>query len=350
MKQSIAYDCPVTDPDAVDERATLSDVAAEAGVSTATASRALSGSRPVSPETLKRIRAAAARLGYRHNAVASALRSNRTQSVGLVLPRYATVFLSALIESVTENLDAQGIGALLRYVAPDGADHDERVADLLDRRVDGLIVCPPTIEASGHAQRMSHGLPLVQVGRFLDPQTPSAVSLDEEESAAVLAAHLARTGTRTVTVIGLDPDSPADARRIASVSQACAAAGPEVTAVVHLGSDLLAGVTSAEALWDRVARDEALVCANDDVATGVLTVLRARGVRVPEDVQIASLLQLYPDAQGMPLTSLRHPWHEMGAEAVEMLELARRTRVAARRRTSLPAELVRGASTRTPQE
>ena len=92
------------------------------------------------------------------------------------------------------------------------------------------------------------------------------------------------------------------------------------------------------------------MCANDDVATGVLTVLRARGVRVPDDVQIASLLQLYPDAQGMPLTSLRHPWHEMGAEAVEMLELARRTRVAARRRTSLPAELVPGASTRTPEE
>ena len=340
----------MSDLDPGDDRATLSDVAAEAGVSTATASRALSGSRPVSPETLKRIRAAAARLGYRHNAVASALRSSRTQSVGLVLPRYATVFLSALIESVTENLDAQGIGALLRYVAPDGADHDDRVADLLDRRVDCLIVCPPTIEASGHAQRMSHGLPLVQVGRFLDPQTPSAVSLDEAASAAVLADHLARTGTRTVTVIGLDPDSPADARRIASVSEACAAAGPAVTSVVYRGSDLLAGVTSAEGLWDRVERDEALVCANDDVATGVLTVLRARGVRVPDDVQIASLLQLYPDAQGMPLTSLRHPWHEMGAEAVEMLELARRTRVAARRRTSLPAELVPGASTRTPEE
>jgi LacI family transcriptional regulator len=340
----------VIDPAAPDELATLADVAAEAGVSTATVSRALSGSRPVSPDTLKRVRAAAARLGYRHNAVASALRSNRTQSVGIVLPRYATVFLSALIESVTESLDVQGIGTLLRYVAPDGADHDERVADLLDRRVDGLIVCPPTIEASGHAQRLSHGLPIVQVGRFLDPDTPSAVSLDETTSAGLLANHLARTGTRRIITIGLDPDAPADATRIRSVEDACAARGIAPGAVVYRGSDLLAGVTAAEELWDAVAAGETLVCANDDVATGVVTVLRARGVRVPDDVQIASLLQLYPDAQGTPLTSLRHPWRQMGAEAVEMLEHAQRSRVAARRRTALSADLIVGASTRTPLE
>lgn len=338
------------DPAAPDELATLADVASEAGVSTATVSRALSGSRPVSPDTLKRVRAAAARLGYRHNAVASALRSNRTQSVGIVLPRYATVFLSALIESVTESLDAQGIGALLRYVAPDGADHDERVADLLDRRVDGLIVCPPTIEASGHAQRLSHGLPLVQVGRFLDPDTPSAVSLDETTSASLLARHLARTGTRRVVMIGLDPEASADATRIRSVEDACRAHGIPRGAVVYRGSDLLAGVTAAEELWDAVAPGETLVCANDDVATGVLTVLRARGVRVPDEVQIASLLQLYPDAHGTPLTSLRHPWRQMGVEAVEMLEHAQRSRVAARRRTVLSADLIVGASTRTPSE
>ncbi|WZH35984.1 MAG: LacI family DNA-binding transcriptional regulator [Microbacterium enclense] len=340
----------MTEVEPLDDRATLSDVAREARVSTATASRALSGSRPVSPETLKRIRAAAARLGYRHNAVASALRSSRTQSVGLVLPRYATVFLSALIESVTENLDAQGIGALLRYVAPDGADHDDRVADLLDRRVDGLIVCPPTIEASGHAQRMSHGLPLVQVGRFLDPETPSAVSLDESASASLVATHLVRTCARRLTLVGLDPAAAADATRIASVARAATARGIASDDVVYCGSDLLAGVTAAEGFWDRLERDSALVCANDDVATGVLTVLRARGVRVPDDVQIVSLLQLYPDAQGVPLTSLRHPWHEMGAEAVDMLEHARRSRVAARRRVRLPAELVVGASTRPHPE
>lgn len=334
------------EPEATGDHSTLSDVASHAGVSIATASRALSGARPVSPATLKRVQAAAAHLGYRHNAVASALRSNRTQSVGLVLPRYATVFLSALIESVTENLDARGIGALLRYVAPDGADHDERVADLLDRRVDGLIVCPPTIEASGHAQRMTHGLPLVQVGRFLDPLAPTAVSLDEDASAALLARHLGGTGARRLTLVGLDPDAPADARRIASVVEACAPYGIAMERIVYTGSDLLAGVTAAEGLHDRVHREEVLVCANDDVATGVLTVLRARGVTVPDDVQIASLLQLYPDADGVPLTSLRHPWHEMGAEAVDMLEQARHSRVAARRRTTLAATLVAGASTR----
>ncbi|KEP75515.1 hypothetical protein HR12_29835 [Microbacterium sp. SUBG005] len=341
----------MTDSAPPDELATLADVASEAGVSTATVSRALSGSRPRPPPTPSS--------AYAQPPLASVIvttpwpaRSARTapRAWGSSSPRYATVFLSALIESVTESLDAQGIGALLRYVAPDGADHDERVADLLDRRVDGLIVCPPTIEASGHAQRLSHGLPIVQVGRFLDPDTPSAVSLDETTSAGLLASHLARTGTRRIITTGLDPDAPADATRIRSVEDACAARGIARGAVVYRGSDLLAGVTAAEDLWDAVTPGETLVCANDDVATGVLTVLRARGIRVPEEVQIASLLQLYPDAQGTPLTSLRHPWRQMGAEAVEMLEHAQRSRVAARRRTALSADLVVGASTRPPQE
>lgn len=337
-------------PDSPPELATLTDVARAAGVSIATASRALSGARPVAPETLERVRQAAKDLGYQHNAVASALRSSRTQSVGLVLPRYATVFLSTLIEAVTDSLDERGDGVLLRYVAPDGADHDERVADLIQRRVDGIIVCPPTIAASGHANAMAHGIPLVQVGRFLDPASRSAVSLDERQSTAALAEHLARRGARRAIVVGLDPFAEADGRRIEAVVAACSAHGIVAGGPVFFGDDLAGGVAAGGDLRDRVGTDDVFVCANDDVALGLLTVLRAYGVDVPGQAQVASLMELYPDAHGDPLTSLRHPWHLMGVEAVEMLSQTRRDDQSTSRRTNLAATLVPGASTRTLQE
>ena len=102
---------------------TLEDVARYAGVSIATASRALSGTRRVSPERMKRVVEATRAVGYRHNAVASALRSKRSETVGLVLPRYSTAFLSALMESVSTGLNERGISLVLRYSEP-GAVHD----------------------------------------------------------------------------------------------------------------------------------------------------------------------------------------------------------------------------------
>ncbi|MDO9397482.1 MAG: LacI family DNA-binding transcriptional regulator, partial [Herbiconiux sp.] len=113
---------------------TLADVAARAGVSVATASRALSGTRAVSDDLGRRVREAARTLGYRRNAVASALRLQRTETVGLVLPRYATSFLSALIESVSDGLEQAGMSLVLRYSEPDAVHEGDNVGSLMARR------------------------------------------------------------------------------------------------------------------------------------------------------------------------------------------------------------------------
>ncbi|MDO9397813.1 MAG: substrate-binding domain-containing protein, partial [Herbiconiux sp.] len=93
---------------------------------------------------------------------------------------------------------------------------------------------------------------------------------------------------------------------------------------------------------------DAIVCANDDVASGVLAVLRMRGVAVPGMVQVASLLDLSPGAEDHSTTTLRHPWPEMGREAVRLLASREVGAGAARvaRRVSLAPQLVPGESTR----
>ena len=106
---------------------TLAAVAEMAGVSIATASRALSGTKPVSADAVSRIQEACRVLGYRHNAVASALRSKRSGTIGLLLPRYSTGFLSTLIEAVSTALDRQGLSIVLRYIEPDALTDNEHI-------------------------------------------------------------------------------------------------------------------------------------------------------------------------------------------------------------------------------
>lgn len=329
------------------DQPTLADVATKAGVSIATASRALSGSRPVSADRQHRVDEASRALGYRHNAVASALRSRRTETVGLVLPRYSTGFLSALIESVSEGLEREQIALVLRYSAP-GAVHDaDNVGSLVARRVDGVIICPPSIEASRESIAAAGGVPVVQVGRFIEPDRADSVGLDEHRAMDLLAGHLAATGARSVTVVGLDESAPADVQRIRALRTAGEPLGLSVSVAAFAGAELQGGIRSAEVLIDDPATVDAVVCANDDVASGVLAVFRMHGMTVPERVQVASLLDLTPDADTHAITTLRHPWPAMGREAVRLLVDAQKPwHDGAVRRVSLAPQLMLGSSTR----
>jgi DNA-binding LacI/PurR family transcriptional regulator len=343
------------------EQPTLADVAERAGVSVATASRALTGARPVSDDLQRKVREASRALGYRRNAVASALRLQRTETVGLVLPRYATSFLSALIESVSEGLERNDMSLVLRYSEPDAVHDRDNVGSLIARRVDGIIICPPSLEASRESIEAAGAVPIVQVGRFVETDRSDSVGLDEDRATGMLVAHLASRGARSVVVVGLDERVPADARRIRALRSAAEPDGLTVEVAEFSPAVLDGGIRAGERIAAgavRAAGDgseaagwsgpDAIVCANDDVASGVLAVLRMRGVAVPQSVQVASLLDLTPGATGeRATTSLRHPWPEMGREAVRLLiDAAARPGDRIARRVSLAPQLVPGASTR----
>ncbi|MGD8193131.1 LacI family DNA-binding transcriptional regulator [Herbiconiux sp. P18] len=330
---------------------TLADVAARAGVSVATASRALTGARPVSDTLHRKVNDASRELGYRRNAVASALRLQRTETVGLVLPRYTTGFLSALIESVSEGLERNDLSLVLRYSEPDAVHDLGNVESLMARRVDGIIICPSSLEASQESIDAANGVPLVQVGRFVATDRSDSVGLDEDRATGMLVTHLVERAARRILVVGLDADAPADARRIRALRAAPAESEHVLIEIAPFTPAVLdGGIRAAERLigGGPSALPDAIVCANDDVASGVLAVLRMRGIAAPETVQVASLLDLTPGREDLSVTTLRHPWPEMGREAVRLLVDAHDRgpeRIA--RRVSLAPQLVPGHSTRT---
>ena len=123
-------------------RQTIADVAREAGVSTASVSRTLSGARPVTQATATAVREASDRLGFRANKVARALRIQSTHMIGLLVPNITYPFFPQLIQAVETELRIDGRGLLLVDSLNDATLEAERVEDLLDRQVDGLIVIP----------------------------------------------------------------------------------------------------------------------------------------------------------------------------------------------------------------
>jgi len=153
---------------------TIRDVAERAGVSVATASRVLTGSRPVSPELAERVIQATRELGYRHNAVARALRRGHTNAMGMVVPEIGNPFFPTIVEAVERRLQETGRDLFLCDAQQDPDLERRRVLALIGRQVDGLVIVPVSATASGASLAEAKGhTPLVQSTATWRVSTPT---------------------------------------------------------------------------------------------------------------------------------------------------------------------------------
>lgn len=297
----------------------MRDVADAAGVSLATASRALSGSRPVRPETLTAVRAAADRLGYRTNHVARSLRRQSTQTVGMVVPRLANPFFPGLVQSLERTLLDQGHALVLCDADDDPGLEAERIVTLLDRRVDGLLVIPCDEHRSAAALRAAaQSVPVVQVDRRADSVAADAVTTDNAAGIAAALDHLRALGRNRTAYVGAAPASSPARERLATYRD---------LADGDVGDDRLLGDFSLD--WGREAArrllarrqlPDAIVCGNDLIALGVLRGLRAAGADVPADVAVTGFDDIgFAEVAEPALTTVRQPVDEIGATAVARL-------------------------------
>jgi len=300
---------------------TIRQVATTAGLSPATVSRALSGSRRVAPELQARALAAAEQLGYRANRVARALRTRSTGTVGMVVPNIANPFFPVIIQAVEKQLRAQGTQLLLCDSGDDVRQEAELVHSLLEHRIDGILVSPCDRVSSRTTVRLAASqVPVVQIDRRAGSEV-AFVGVDQDRAMAEVVEHLARQGCRRFAYVASSSRASTAAERSRGYRRA-------VQRFANGSHDrLYAGDFSME--WGREAarrllaeRDlpDAVVCANDLVALGVLDVLRSHGVDVPGDV----LLTGFDDTEVAavtwpPLTSVRQPLEEVGRRAVELL-------------------------------
>lgn len=301
---------------------TIRDVAARAGVSVATASRALSGNRSVSAANLRTVTRAAEELGYRPNRIASALRRQVTDTIGLVVPQISNPFFPMLIEAVHTQLQSSPKQLLLCDAMQDPDTEGKRLQALLDHKVDGILISPCDSERSRDAVRAaSQRIPLVQVDRQIPGQGSDWVGVDDTAAMQLVVSHVLERGARRVVFIGATPSGASSAHlRMTSFNDAVARLGLEGRPPLLGEFTSEWGVAAGRILLDRGDLPDAVVCASDTIALGVLRVLVGASVRVPEDVLLTGFDDVGAAQLSIPsLTTVRQPFDVLAREALRLL-------------------------------
>lgn len=314
--------------------ATLRDVAKLAGVSTATASNALSGRKRVSEAVEARVREAARALGYFRNGAAASLRTGRSRTLGLVLPDLQNPYFPALVRSIEHRARQHGYSLLLMDVDSDPATEARAFRLLSEKGVDGALWIP---------QRATppEGLPYPVVAVDRPVAGLDSVFADHEAGGRLLAQLAVRLGHERVALLsGPQSMSSARLRRRGFLDAFPRGVAWEVEAPF----DLRLPAEARRAL----ARGGVtlVVCASDVVAVAALQVLGERGVLVPQEVSVAG----FDDIPWAPLvtpklTTVRQPLDRLGRTAVEVL-MGRMAEPNGPRATEMiPVELVAREST-----
>lgn len=329
----------------------IAEVAARAGVSKATASRALSGAGYVSEKTRGRVRAAAEELGYVPSAGAVSLATGRTQNIGVVMPYVNRWFFAEVLEGIQQALLARGLDLTL-YDAKPGTEGRDRIFDdfLARKRFDGLIAVG--LEPVNHElERLTRiGRPIVSIVGAGD-QT-SVVAVDDDYAARRATEHLIGLGHEDIAFVGGAPDSHwahVDQERLAGYRHAMAEAGLSKHARhTHSAVTMPGGYAAAvDLLGDARARPTAIVGVCDEVAIGAMIAARRLGIQVPSALSVVGIDD-HEFAEMFGLTTLQQVPREQGAAAVEVLMGEIADPGTERTTLRIPSRLIVRASTAAP--
>lgn len=296
---------------------TIQDVAREAGVSTATVSRALHGGASTSDSTRAKVVAAARELGYSPPGRPRRPSALRHGALGLVLADLAGPDYSELVMAYESAAAAMGESVTL-VITRDRHDSSEAVRDLA-KRVDGLVIGANTVP-DAVARSLSRSLPVVVLARP-DVAGCDSVRADNIESAALLTSHLFEHGRSRLVFVG-DPDASFDASeryngfRQAHVKFDVPLRRPPLRVPLTEG----AGVRVAEEILRRRVKVDGFVCGNDILALTIMKWLQDNGVRIPDDLAIVGWGDVLTARYVSPgLTTVRQPMPDLGRLCAERL-------------------------------
>jgi LacI family transcriptional regulator len=302
------------------KRATIRDVARLAEVSVASASRAMNGSTSVTDATRQKVLSAARMLRFVPHSGARSLSTQRTDTVGLVLPDLYGEFFSELIRGVDQAARERGLHLL---VSNSHGDAEEAVLAMrsMRGRVDGLLVMSPHVDGAALAENIDDALPIVLVNSDAAGARFPAFRVDNFGGAFAVTRHLVEIGRKRIAHVA-GPTSNYEARERRRGYEA-AVAGLHAPLIFEGDFTEAAGILSARELVTGSTPPDAIFAANDMMAVGCLLGLRDAGLSVPSDVALAGFDDI-PLARLIdpPLTTARIRIADLGRSALERLAQA----------------------------
>lgn len=340
------------------EQPTIRDVARHAGVSHQTVSRVINGHESVKEATRQRVFESIRALEYVPSPMARGLIGNRTHSLGMVTADISDNFFAQAVAGAELEARRRGYYLIVASVEEENRDDGRGYLRLmLERRVEGLILARPSSPVTSEQvlPTLSAGIPFVAIGSRVPGH--AFVDVDNEGGALAATRHLVEKGHRAIATITGPLDWPSARSRLAGYREALHAAGlrEDPARVAHSrGWGLEAGQEAAASLLARGTDFTALFVHSDLSALGAVRELRARGLRVPEDVSVVGFDDI-PVAAFFdpPLTTVRQPMREVGVIAARLVLDAVSTGDASDgqgREIVMPAELVERGTVAPPRE
>jgi LacI family transcriptional regulator len=293
---------------------TIRDVAAAAGVSQSTVSRALSMPDLVNPATRARVQAAVRALGYQPNRAARGLITGRTGNLGLVVPDLANPFFAGVVKGVQAAARAADYSVFIADTDED-AGVEVGLVRALSKQVDGTVLCSPRTSDAELAEAGSD-TPVVLMHR--ETTGFAGITVDNADGMRQAVEHLAALGHRRVAYVAGPRSSWSNGQRERGLRSTAEATGVELAHLGHFPPTFDGGVAAADLALASGAT--AVIAYNDIVALGLMSRLAARDVAVPAGISVLGCDDIPMSAMTHPaLTTVAVPQHDAGRAAVALL-------------------------------
>lgn len=326
-------------------RVRIKDVAELAGVSTATVSHVINGTRFVREETRQKVLSAIETLNYQPSALARGLATNSTQTVGLVISDIANPFFTAVARGVQDEIHQHGFHTIFCNTDEDPAREDEYLRLLSARQIDGLIIAPTGIHSERLIRMQESGIPIVLLDRGTPGIVAPLVGVDNEGGAYQATRYLLDLGHRRIAILVGIATISTQVMRFNGYRRALKEKGVPVDENMIVRADsrsysnqfflpdtppppmFLTNNQMTPAAYHALQRilgspdlPSAIFITNNEMTVGALHALRERGLRCPEDISIVSFDDHdWAPIFSPPLTVVRQPTYELGQAAACLL-------------------------------
>lgn len=298
----------------------LRDVAKAAKVSVGTVSNVLNRPEIVAPATLARVRETIKELGFVPNGFARQLRSGNSRTLGLVVPDVSNPFFTEVARGVEDAASKRDYAVFLCNSDESTVKEDRYIKVLIEQQVRGVLITPADTKTDRLDAMRERGISVTLLDREMKSQQLCSVSVDDVNGGQIAIEFLASLGHKNIAWVCGPESIPQVSDRGAGVTKAAKMSNTKVETIRVSLMNTLQGEEAARQILTMEKKPTAIFCANDLLALGVIRVLVANKVKIPEQISVLGYDNIeFASSAGIPLSSIAQPSYQMGVTAANLL-------------------------------
>src|SRR6185312_11249705 len=307
-----------------DKEITIYDIASKLNISIATVSRALKDDPVVNKKTRKKVSQAAEEMGYRSNHFARNLRNQRTETIGVIVPKLNSHFMSSVIAGIESVANTKGYNLIISQSSESAEKEIASAKTMFNNRVDGLLV-----SLAYNTEDLSHfdifkkkNIPVIFFDRVIEDENYTNVVIENKKAAYEATTHLIEQGCKKIVHITASSKQNVYINRLEGYKQALVDNGLKFDKknVIEGKHGLEAGEAAVELILHMKSLPDGVFVANDNCAVGCMITLKNAGIRIPDDIAFVGFNNDAVSKVIEPnLTTINYPGYQMGEVAAQHL-------------------------------